>query len=81
MNTNWNEENNTLVKTFTFADFAEALAFVNHVGAIAQELQHHPDISIQNYNTVTTSTTTHDKGNTITEKDHQLIARIDAIIV
>jgi len=33
-----------LEKDFTFPDFAQALAFTNEVGAIAEEEQHHPDI-------------------------------------
>jgi len=31
-------------KTFKFRNFAEALAFVNAVGRIAEEEGHHPDI-------------------------------------
>ncbi len=33
-----------LTKTYTFPDFAKALAFVNRVGAMAEEQGHHPDI-------------------------------------
>ena len=33
-----------LYKEFRFKDFAEALAFTNGVGAIAEEQGHHPDI-------------------------------------
>lgn len=35
-----------LEKTFTFPDFATALAFVNRVGAIAEAENHHPDIHL-----------------------------------
>ena len=66
-----------LEKTWKFANFKEALRFVNAVGEIAEELQHHPDIAIKNYNQVTISTSTHDAGNTITEKDYALAKRID----
>lgn len=37
-------EEHHLSKTFSFPDFAEALAFVNRVGALAEEVGHHPDI-------------------------------------
>lgn len=33
-----------LTKTFSFPDFASALAYVNRVGAMAEEQAHHPDI-------------------------------------
>lgn len=32
-------------RTFPFHDFAEALAFVNAIGALAEEQGHHPDIT------------------------------------
>jgi len=35
-----------LVKEFEFEDFKEALAFTNKVGALAEELGHHPDIHL-----------------------------------
>jgi 4a-hydroxytetrahydrobiopterin dehydratase len=33
-----------LVRLYTFKDFAQALAFVNKVGAVAEEEGHHPDL-------------------------------------
>ena len=33
-----------LEKEYKFKDFAEALAFTNRVGAVAEEQGHHPDI-------------------------------------
>jgi 4a-hydroxytetrahydrobiopterin dehydratase len=35
-----------LARTFAFKDFADALAFVNKVGTIAEEEGHHPDITL-----------------------------------
>lgn len=79
MNTSWSEEYAMLTRTFSFKDFKEALAFVTSVGVIAETLQHHPDIALKNYNTVTISTTTHDQGNMVTEKDRALAVAIDAL--
>lgn len=79
MNTGWKEEVRGLTKTFAFADFKEALAFINRVGAVAEKLQHHPDIALRNYNTVTVLTVTHDKDNTVTEKDRMLARAIDTV--
>ncbi len=79
MHSDWQEINNTLQKTRTFADFKQALLFVNKVGEVAEKLGHHPDICIKDYKNVFISTTTHDKGNVITEKDRQLANAIDGL--
>ncbi|MGH9430826.1 MAG: 4a-hydroxytetrahydrobiopterin dehydratase [Terriglobia bacterium] len=43
----WNVENaHHLVRDFKFPDFAQALAFVNRVGEVAEQQGHHPDISL-----------------------------------
>lgn len=39
------EAGDRIARRFAFADFAAALAFVNGVGALAEEEQHHPDIA------------------------------------
>ncbi len=79
MKTDWEKVNGkVLQKSWRFRDFKEALNFVNKVGGIAEELQHHPDISIKNYNEVIISTTTHN-ADVITEKDFALADRIDGI--
>jgi 4a-hydroxytetrahydrobiopterin dehydratase len=75
----WTEENNALKKTFRFSDFKTALAFVNKVGEIAEQHHHHPDILLRDYCIVEISTTTHDDGYVVTQKDHDLIAAIDRI--
>src|SRR4051812_5392513 len=41
-----------ITKTFTFKDFARALDFVNSVGQLAEQMDHHPDIDIR-WNKVT----------------------------
>ena len=33
-----------LTRTFTFGNFAEALAYTNAVGALAEEADHHPEL-------------------------------------
>jgi 4a-hydroxytetrahydrobiopterin dehydratase len=74
----WNEANNKLTKVFKFPDFKSALLFVNMVGEIAEKIGHHPDIWLS-WGSVTVSTTTHDKGNSITLLDHNLTGMIDDI--
>ncbi len=74
----WNEERHYLVREFIFADFKSAFYFMTAVAGIAEELNHHPDWS-NSYNRVTIRLTTHDAGNTITEKDIILANRINEV--
>jgi len=73
-----NKTGSMLVRTFTFNDFSEAFAFMTRVALIAEKENHHPDWS-NVYNRVIIKLSTHDAGNTITEKDRKLAAAIDKI--
>ena len=64
-------------KEFRFADFTEAMEFVNRVAKKAEELEHHPDICIS-YNSVVCMLTTHEKGG-LTEADFKMAKRIKAV--
>lgn len=74
---NWKEENNRLTKSFKFKDFIEAWSFMTKVAMEAEKMGHHPEWT-NVYNTVDITLTTHDKGNTITDKDRVLAQKIDA---
>ena len=74
----WEEKNNFLCRIFEFADFKEAFGFMTRVAFLAEEMNHHPNWS-NVFNKVTIELTTHDAGNTITEKDRNLAAAIDRI--
>ncbi|WP_026904768.1 4a-hydroxytetrahydrobiopterin dehydratase [Pedobacter glucosidilyticus] len=76
---NWKEENNTLYKSFSFKDFAEAFAFMKKVAVLAEEAQHHPTWK-NTYNKVEIWLQTHDEGNIVTEKDKALAQAIDALL-
>jgi 4a-hydroxytetrahydrobiopterin dehydratase len=64
-----------LRKELRFRDFAEALAFTNRVGAIAEEQGHHPDIELA-WGRVVVTVWTH-KIDGLTESDFVLAAKID----
>ncbi len=74
----WREENASLVRDFKFDDFASAMAFVNRVADAAEEANHHPDILVHGWNKVRLTVSTHSEGR-ITDADHALTARIDAL--
>ncbi len=73
----WTVANEKLARKFTFANFAESLAFVNRIGAIAEALDHHPDI-LFGWGYAEIFITTHDAGG-ITERDFALARKINEI--
>lgn len=75
----WKEENDKLTKTFEFNDFVEAFGFMSKVAIVAEKMNHHPNWS-NVYNKVSFELTTHDEGNTITEKDRKLAKKIDTLV-
>ncbi len=74
----WKEENNQLKRSFEFANFIEAFGFMTKVAMIAEKMNHHPTWD-NTYNKVNITLCTHDKGNTITDKDRKLATAIDGI--
>ena len=70
----WERRGDEIRRTFSFPDFAGALAFVNRVGELAEAMTHHPDIDIR-YSRVTLALTTHDAGG-LTANDFDLAEKI-----
>lgn len=68
-------ETHHLERTYEFPDFAEALAFVNAIGEIAEEQGHHPDIHLA-WGRVGVEIWTH-KIDGLTESDFVLAAKFD----
>lgn len=75
----WTEADNKLKCTFTFKDFSEAFAFMTRVSMLAEKHNHHPWWS-NVWNTVNIELCTHDAGDIVTEKDHQLAQAIDNLL-
>jgi 4a-hydroxytetrahydrobiopterin dehydratase len=74
----WNRHGEEIVREWTFADFAGAIAFVNRVAAIAEEANHHPDILLHDWNQVKLSLTNHSAGG-LTQADFTIAARFDQL--
>lgn len=55
------EDGLAIVRTFRFADFSEAWAFMNRVALYAEKADHHPEW-FNVYNRVEVTLTTHDAG-------------------
>lgn len=74
----WKEEDNKLKATFKFENFIQAFSFMTQVAIHAEKQNHHPWWS-NVYNTVNIELSTHDAGNIVTEKDHQLAKQISHV--
>lgn len=72
----WAIEDGMLVRFWTFADFVQAMAFVNRVAEVAEQAGHHPDIDIR-YNRVKLALVSHDAGG-ITARDAKMARRLSA---
>lgn len=73
--TGWELAGRAIRKLYRFPSFERAMAFVNRVAALAEELNHHPDFLIQ-YDKVTLTLSSHDAGG-LTARDFRLATRID----
>jgi 4a-hydroxytetrahydrobiopterin dehydratase len=68
-----------LQRELAFRDFADALAFVNRVGELAEQENHHPDVEIH-WNRVTLRWWTH-VADAVTERDYELAARSNELVL
>ena len=66
-----------IAKEYRFKNFAEALAFANKIGAVAEAEGHHPDLAVS-WGKVGVSLSTHSIGG-LSENDFILAAKIDAL--
>jgi len=76
----WSQRPDALEHDFEFEDFKAAMAFVNRVADVAEEANHHPDIFVHGWNKVRLILSTHESGGGLTDADHELARRIDAVV-
>jgi 4a-hydroxytetrahydrobiopterin dehydratase len=69
------EKPNKIFREFKFKNFSEALAFVNKIGEIAEEMNHHPEIILK-WAYVKVTYWTHDL-NDLGELDFEAAGRIN----
>ena len=73
----WRVEGSELRRRRKFDNFADSLAFVNRVGELAEDADHHPDITF-GWGYAEIALTTHDRGG-VTDVDITLAKKIDEI--
>jgi 4a-hydroxytetrahydrobiopterin dehydratase len=77
---NWSpvEGRDALTRSFKFADFKQAFAFMTQVALKAEQMDHHPEW-FNVYNKVDITLTTHDTGG-VSDKDIKLAHYIDSLV-
>lgn len=73
----WSEVDGSLRREFRFENFADALAFVNRVGELAEAENHHPDVEL-GWGRVVLRWRTHSE-DAITNRDRELAERSAAL--
>lgn len=73
----WEREGDAIAKTFKRGDFVGAVEFVQKLVEPAEDMGHHPDLSLS-WDEVRISITSHAAGG-LTESDFELAKRIDAL--
>ena len=73
----WERDGDAIAKTFELEDFVGSVEFVKKLVEPAEDMNHHPDLTVS-WNKVTVSITTHAAGG-LTENDFELAKRIDAL--
>ena len=71
-------EGKAIERTFEFADFAEAFAFMTRIAIMAEKRDHHPEW-FNVYNKVEITLTTHDAGG-LSLRDVNMAKKIDALV-
>lgn len=74
----WSRDGARIRRTVTCDSFPAAIGLVNDVAAIAEELDHHPDIDVR-YRDVTLTCWTHTSGG-VTTSDIELARRVEATL-
>lgn len=74
----WSRDGDVLVRVVKRKDWRDAIAFVDTVAADADRRDHHPDLCVTGYRTVTFRLTTHSAGG-VTRRDLDLARAIDEL--
>ena len=73
----WERDGDAIAKSFKRGDFVGSVKFVGKIVEPAEDMGHHPDVSIS-WDEVRVSITTHSEGG-LTANDFELAKRIDSL--
>ncbi len=74
----WQAIDGSITREFTFANYRATIAFVNAVANMAEEQDHHPEMTV-GYRRCTLAYTTHSAGGALSDNDFICAARADAL--
>jgi 4a-hydroxytetrahydrobiopterin dehydratase len=74
----WSRDGDVLVRTIKRRNWLDAIGLVDAVAGEAERRNHHPDVCVTGYRSVTFRLTTHSAGG-ITQRDLDLAAAVDAL--
>ncbi|WP_019854235.1 4a-hydroxytetrahydrobiopterin dehydratase [Actinopolyspora mortivallis] len=74
----WEYRDGAVHRTWQLKGFLTAMSMANAIAHLANEANHHPDLSVHDYNRLTVRVTTHSAGG-VTENDLGLAERIERL--
>ena len=74
----WTFAEDKLSREYRFANFTEAMGFINEMAFACEKANHHPEL-FNVYSRVEIGLTTHDADNKVTQKDVDLAAELEKI--
>ncbi|MCC2956500.1 4a-hydroxytetrahydrobiopterin dehydratase [Massilia sp. IC2-477] len=74
----WQAIDGTIARDYAFPDYRATIAFVNAVASMAEEQNHHPDMTV-GYRRCTLAYTTHSAGGALSDNDFICAAKADAL--
>lgn len=74
----WRVAGGTIARDYAFPSYRATIAFVNAVASMAEEQNHHPDMTV-GYRRCTVAYTTHSAGGALSDNDFICAARADAL--
>jgi len=72
------EENRGILKEFMMKDFVSAVEFIRRIAAVAEKINHHPDLHLVSYRRLAVFLSTHE-AHGLTANDFELASRIDKL--
>jgi 4a-hydroxytetrahydrobiopterin dehydratase len=74
----WQAIDGSIARDYTFGSYRATIAFVNAVAVMAEDQNHHPEMTV-GYRRCTVAYTTHSAGNALSDNDFICAARADAL--
>lgn len=74
----WQAIDGSIARDYAFPTYRATIAFVNAVASMAEEQDHHPDMTVR-YRRCTVAYTTHSAGGALSDNDFICAAKADAL--